>query len=295
MRNKGFVITLIVICSIFVVALLFLMIVLLNGTFKFPGFHGSTKTSKHLIMDEVYDKVPDKVKVEAGISDVSFKTSIDSTIRVVVYGEKRDLKVANSDSELSIKFKEKQCHFFCINTVKNKIDVYLPKDYAYKIDVSSNYGDINIGDFSKANMNIHADCGDITIVRGNIVKVTNRYGDIEVGEASSLDIKEDCGDVEIGKVNDIVVKNSYGDISIDQVFNYLDVRDDCGNIEIERLVLNRDSIIQNSFGDIDIGFTNEIYIDAKTNLGDVDVNHNYRMSNITLKIKNDCGDIEVDN
>lgn len=41
--------------------------------------------------------------------------------------------------------------------------------------------------------------------------------------------------------------------------------------------------------------TNDIYIDAKTDLGDVDVNHNNRMSGITLKIKNNCGDIEVDN
>ena len=41
--------------------------------------------------------------------------------------------------------------------------------------------------------------------------------------------------------------------------------------------------------------TNEIYIDAKTTLGRTKVNNCYQKSDVTLTIKNQCGDIEIDN
>ena len=52
---------------------------------------------------------------------------------------------------------------------------------------------------------------------------------------------------------------------------------------------------ENNLGDIKILNTNEIYFDAKTNLGDTKINNNYNKSEITLKIQNDCGDIEINN
>ena len=39
----------------------------------------------------------------------------------------------------------------------------------------------------------------------------------------------------------------------------------------------------------------KIKIVAETDLGDVKINENYKKSNITLEIKNDCGDIIVNN
>ena len=39
----------------------------------------------------------------------------------------------------------------------------------------------------------------------------------------------------------------------------------------------------------------KIYIDAKTSLGRTKVNNNYQKSYVTLTIKNQCGDIEMDN
>jgi len=48
-------------------------------------------------------------------------------------------------------------------------------------------------------------------------------------------------------------------------------------------------------GDVSIGRTNDILIDAKTSLGEVDVRNNDYKSEITLKIDNSCGDITVKN
>ena len=41
--------------------------------------------------------------------------------------------------------------------------------------------------------------------------------------------------------------------------------------------------------------TNEIYIDAKTTRGRTKVNNSYQKSDVTLTIKNQCGDIEIYN
>ena len=109
------------------------------------------------------------------------------------------------------------------------------------------------------------------------------------------EIEESAGDVTVNKVKDIIVKNNYGNIKIKEVSNYLDISDDCGDIKIDRIDIHKDSFIQNSFGNIKVGSTNEIYIDAKTDLGDLKINENFHKSDITLKIENNCGDIKVNN
>ena len=67
------------------------------------------------------------------------------------------------------------------------------------------------------------------------------------------------------------------------------------NIKIDKVQIAEDSYIKSDYGDVRIKETNDIYIDAKTDLGDVKINTNNRHSEITLKIEGDCGDIKVEN
>lgn len=55
------------------------------------------------------------------------------------------------------------------------------------------------------------------------------------------------------------------------------------------------SEISASLGNVEMAKTNEIYIDAKTTWGRTKVNNSYQKSDVTLTIKNQCGDIEIDN
>ena len=79
------------------------------------------------------------------------------------------------------------------------------------------------------------------------------------------------------------------------VNNYLNLTNDSGDIKINNVNLNKNSIIKDEYGDIEINNTNQIYIDAKTDLGDTKINNNFHKSDITLKIENECGDITVNN
>lgn len=295
MKNKKIIINLIILLSVLVVFLVGFMFYFMNGNHRLYHFNWMHKVSNELIMDEVYHTNFKKVELISDASDIFIKRSNDDTVRVVVYGDKDRLNVNTDNEKLFIKSEAKNCEFFCINITVAKIEVYLPENYENEIEIKNKYGDIEIDKFMNARIEIQEDCGDVKIEEAKEVVVKNSYGDIKIGTIEKADIEESAGDVTVEKVENITVKNNYGDIHIKEVSSYLDVSDDCGNIKIDQANIDKDSVITNNLGDIKIGSTNEIYIDAKTDLGDVKIDRNYHKSDITLKIENDCGDIKVNN
>lgn len=295
MKNKGLIITLISIFSILSIALVALMIALITGSVKFSNFNYRMKVSNELVMDKYYDTFFEKVIIEADTSDVYVKYSSGEKVRVVVYGVKERLSIDDDKNELFIKSQGKTCTFFCFGVTMDKIEIYLPANFDKTILINNNYGDVKIDKFSNADIELMASCGDVSIAGGNKITVNNDFGNIKIGEANEISIHESAGDVEVGRTSIATIENDYGDIEIGEVFGYLDITDSCGDIEIDSINLNKDSKITNNLGDIEIGSTNDIYIDAKVDLGDIQIKNNSRKSDITLEIKNDCGNITVNN
>ena len=295
MKNKSFVIFLISLLSIISIGLIIFMINVINGNFHVSNILFSSKVSNQLIINETYDTIFEKITIDTSSSDIEIKNSNDQKIKVVVYGEKNQASIKTSNQELSISSKEQTCIGFCFNKEIAKIEVYLPENYSHLIDIKNNYGDIKIESFLNANINVDEDCGDVSIIGGNEVTINNNYGDIKVEKSNILKIKAAAGDVKIGEVKDAIVENDYGNIEITYVSNYLDIKEDCGDVKIDQINLNKSSKISNNLGDIKIGSTNEIFIDAKTDLGDEKINNNYPKSDIKLTVENDCGDITINN
>lgn len=293
-KNKVLTIILIVILSILVVGLTWLMINLLNGKTKVDNFKLFSSASKELVVDETYNLSFSKIDISSESGDVYIKESSNDEIKVIIYGEKENTTVTTTNNELVISAKSTFCIGFCFNR-SSKIEVYLPKDYQNTIKVNSQYGDIEIANFENATLKISEECGNVSVISADIAEINNEYGNIKLGKANEANISASAGDIEIGTIYDAIVENKYGNIEIEKVLNYLDISNDCGDIEIDNLVLNKNSKIKDDFGDIEIGNTNNIYIDAKTDLGNVDIKNNYPKSEVTLTIKNNCGDIEVDN
>ncbi len=295
MKNKSLIITLIILLSIICVFLILFMVGVINKNIKITKVFTSYKQSNNLVINKTYDNDFEELNIDMDSGDVYVKESKDNKVKVLVYGEKENSSIKVNENKLSIESREKRCTFFCFNLTKTKIEVYLPYNYKNIINVNNNYGDIKIGDFLNANIKIESSCGDVLINGALNAKVNNDYGDISITKAKDINVKASAGDIKIGTSNNIIVKNSFGDVLIDNALSYINVEVDSGNVEIKNVNINKNSYIKNDYGDVEIDSTNDIYIDAKTDLGDVDVNHNSRMSDITLKIKNDCGDIEVDN
>lgn len=297
MNNKTPKIILIVLLSILVIGLsIFFVNILTNKNFRFGHFSFGHKVSNELVFNQEYEAIFDIIKIDSKSSDIEIKEGNESKVKVVIYGDKDETNVEIVNNKLNIKSNEKKCIGFCFNMTIAKIEVYLPSSYSGNINIENNYGDVNIGNFDNLILDAKLDAGDIKVDSLKSGKIKNSYGDIKIlGYSKELEIDQDCGDVEVSEVDRIKLENNYGDINIGTVNEYLQIKEDCGDVKIDSLNLKENSSIHNSYGDIKIGSTNEIYINAKTSLGDTKINNNYQKSDVTLTIDNSCGDIRINN
>ena len=297
MNNKTPKIILIVFLSILVIGLsIFFVNILTNKNFRFGHFSFGHKVSNELVFNQEYETIFDTIKIDSKSSDIEIKEGNESKVKVVIYGDKDETNVEVVNNKLNIKSNEKKCIGFCFNMTIAKIEVYLPNGYSGNINIENNYGDVNIGNFDNLILDATLDTGDIKVDSLKSGKIKNSYGDIKIlGYSKELEIDQDCGDVEVSEVDRIKLENNYGDINIGKVNEYLQIKEDCGDVKIDSLNLKENSSIHNSYGDIKIGSTNEIYINAKTSLGDTKINNNYQKSDVTLTIDNSCGDIRINN
>lgn len=297
MKNKGLTITLIVIMAIICLSLTSFMFLVINGNFSIFGNHFNLGNieSKELVFDETYTKIFDEINIKAKYSNIYIKTSKDDEIRVLVYSDKDDMTVEENSNDLDVTINEKKCIGFCFNKDISRVEVYVPKNFDKSLVVVNDYGDIDVDNLEKANIEIKSDCGDISILGANNALINNDYGDIKLGTVLEAYIKQSAGDTKIDKVDYVKVESNYGDIEINYVGAYLNLSADCGDIKIKEIELTKNSKIINNLGSIKIVNTNEIYFDAKTDLGDIDINNNFPKSDITLRIENDCGDIKIKN
>ncbi len=263
MKNREWMIGLIILLSILVVVLIVFLCVALNGNFKHKKW--AKKKSDTVIFDESYELLEiENLEILSVAGDIEFKESVDEKVRVVVYGENsEDLKVDLKDNKLRIDYSqfERKNVFLGFHFYGNDMVIYIPKNYEKEINVEANYGDIQM-------------CGL---------------------ENAVIRVNEDCGDVVLEKVKNAFVKNHYGDIKIGEIMNKVEIESDCGDVKIDSAMLKENSSIINRFGDIKIGKTNEVYIEAKTDLGDVKVSQNSRHADVVVRIENNCGDIKVEN
>lgn len=278
MKNKGVIIFLIIILSIFALVLLSGMFFLLSGNRSFMFFDFSTSSvSEKIVYDKTYEDIFAEINIDSDAGDIYIKKANVDEVKVKIYGDTKQLSVKDEDN-LSIKYVSKKCIGFCFNVIKSKIEITLPSDYDGKINIDNKYGDTTIDEFLDANVDIY-----------------HHYGDIDIDGIKNGKIVNNCGDINIGTIYNAEVENNYGDIEIKNILSSINVEADCGDIVIKKINLEKDSSINNSFGDVEVGKTNDIRIDAHTSLGDVNVRNNNYKADIVLEIDNSCGDITVKN
>lgn len=262
MKNNGVIITLLIILSVLIFGLVYFLVMCLNGHFSFINMTGIFgRKSKNVVFDENYEvDLIEKLEIIQTAGDIELKESTDGKVRVVAYGEDANkLKVTLDNSLLKVDYSEYTNKVFSFNSYTNDIIVYIPEEYSKEIDIDSKYGDCKICDLENATMTIN----------------------------------QACGDVELGKVKNITVTNNLGDVKIGSVLNKCNIESNCGDVKINNAEINEDSFIELDLGDVKIANINDVFVDAKTSLGDTKVDSNNRHSEITLKIKNSCGDIKV--
>lgn len=275
MKNNIIKISMIILLTIIAICLIAFMINVINNQNGFRGFFKSYKTSEELVINENYDNNFEKISIDSKASNIYVYSTEENEIKIKYYGVKDEVSISTENNVLKVSTFENNKFF---NTKVSKTEIYVPKTYDKLIEIKNNYGNVEIGEFENSTISIEEDYGNVKVENAKDITIQNNYGDISLGDAESATLNESCGD-----------------IVIDNVEYSLQIEDNCGDVEIKNINLKEDSYIKNNLGDIKILNTNEIYFDAKTNLGDTKINNNYNKSEITLKIQNDCGDIEINN
>lgn len=260
MKSKGLIITMIILLVIILAILITILCLGINGKISFMGFIRGK--SHNLVHDQKYETEKiEKISIKSSAGDIKFEESDDEKIRVVVYAEKEDqIRVEETGSTLKVESIQKS-HIFGFNIRLNDIIIYIPKEYEKQIEIDCDLGDIEITSLENA----------------------------------SIKIEQNCGDITLGKIKNAEIDNDLGTTKIEEVLNKMNIKSNCGDIKIDKATLKENSSIENDLGDVKIGETNEIFIDAHCDLGSTKIKNSSRQSEVTLKIEVDCGDIKVEN
>ena len=259
MNSKKSTILLITLLTLVIIALTGFMIFMMNNKFNMNFKNMFSQRIEELQIEETYKNIYEKIDINTDAADVYIKKSEDENIHVKIYSEKEKSKIIDDEIELNIKVEQKKCVGICINNKISKVELYIPENYEKEVNIDNNYGDIKIDSFENLNLNI----------------------------------KEDAGDIEVISANKVNIDNNYGDIKIEEIDEYIKISADAGDIKINKLNITKDSFIETNAGDVKIENTNDIYIDAQTDVGSAKINNNNRNAEIILKIDNNVGDIKV--
>lgn len=280
MKNKGLIIFLIVLLSIFAYLLVgFLIFAITNqGDFDFGAL------TREMKLKESYNsegKVVNNIFVSIPNGDIEIKSSEDENILVEYYSSKKNnSKIEYVDNEITLK--ENNTNFFCFGLCngKRKVIIYIPETYKDKLELKTVSGDI----ISTLDLS------------DNKVKLKTVSGDIVIEDVKSPSISTTSGDITVGKVNG---KSSFstvsGDIKVNSLTESFSISTTSGDITISTMNINKDSSIKTVSGDIIVkNNESDIYVDYSSVSGKADIRYNNRKSDITLKVKSVSGDITID-
>ena len=275
--NKTKTIVLIILLSILCMLLLGFMIAVLCGVLPIWNFNfGTSKVSENLAFEEVYDINFQEISVDVSVGNIEVLPSNDSRVHVAIYSDYELFDIDDTKSRLSIIFSEEEGFHFSFPKSRDLVRIYLPDTSNIEVFLATDYGDVSVLDFSNANFDINANMGDISVTQANSLSIASDMGDVSIGDVCKLTVTQDMGDIEVANVTEKV--------SIDS---------EMGNVSIEKLNLVKDSKIILSLGDLEITSITNAYVDATTDLGDIEIKNNNREAAYVLTVESDMGDVRI--
>lgn len=263
MKNRSSIITLIIILSVFCIALTGGFVYLLvNG----EGIHFNFNLSfKQMNLVESYEALPNNInsiKLNLYSTDVEIKESKDNNILVEYYSNKDNnpkIEYTNNNITIDENKYDVSCIGFCNN--RRKVIVYVPSEYSNELNINTKSGDI----FSNIDLS------------NNIVNISTMSGDVRLDTVSELQVSTMSGDIRINKINKLTnISSMSGDVSINE------------------LNIKENSNIKTASGDVIISNNNSnCYVDVRTTSGDKYINKSDRKSDLVLTINTTSGDVRV--
>ena len=282
-KNKKVMISIIVLLVI-IIGLAGLVI---YGMIKGESFIFSRKTE--VLYDSTFNDI-NKIDVEVASYDVLLKEYDQNEIKVEITGNEKNkdkIKVEENNNELTIK---QDGSIICIGLCfyREEITIYVPENYELEYNHNSSSGSLE-SDILIQRGNIKTTSGDVnltTLLNGFIASTS---GNIELNEGEDLEVSSTSGDIDIEKIINLTGSATSGNLTIDHLTNRINFGLTSGDIKINKFSINEDSSLTARSGNIKIGLEKEVFIEAKTNSGDIDINNSN--TNPTLTLTTTSGDI----
>ena len=271
--------------GILIIVILALIGVIIWGIKSGNGFTFFEKPV--IIYDNTFEKIA-SINVDVTSYDVELKESNNDTIKVEISGSKKNqdkFHVEEENGNLTINENGSSvCIDFCLD---GTITIYLPNQditYHHKSSSGNIYSDIDL-----RSVVINTTSGDITLKNINDGTVSSTSGNINIRNANKLNVSATSGDISLDEPKNIIANTQSGNIEVRSITSKMDVTTTSGDINISSLSIKEDSKAEARSGNIDIKLDKDVFIDATTRSGNIDIDNTN--TNPTLIIKTTSGDI----
>ena len=260
MKNKGLIITLIVILGFFALALTggFIYYLVKGNNFNF-SFNFKNANMKLVDSYETEITNVNKIYFDLLSTDVEIKASKDEKILVEYHSnQEKNGKIEFKDNTITVDESISNLTCFGICNARRKIILYLPNNNV-EIEIKTKSGDIKSG------------------INLNNLNITTVSGDVSLKEIESLDFS-----------------TTSGDIVIDKITKKFTIKTVSGDILIHTLSIDENSNINTVSGDLVVtDNAANCYIDFTTVSGDNIIKKSDRKSDVVLNIHTISGDVSV--
>ena len=240
-----------------------------------------------IIYDNTFEKIA-SINVDVTSYDVELKESNNDIIKVEISGSKKNqdkFHVEEENGNLTINENGSSvCIGFCLD---GTITIYLPNQditYHHKSSSGNIYSDIDL-----RSVVINTTSGDITLKNINDGTISSTSGNINVANANKLNVSATSGDISLDETKNIIANTKSGNIEVRSITSKMDITTTSGDINISSLSIKEDSKKKKKSGNIDIKLDKDVFIDATTRSGNIDIDNTN--TNPTLIIKTTSGDI----
>lgn len=255
-----------------ILLLIFMLFALVKKDWSFSFFNEESR----LVLEKEYDVSSFlEIKILSTYSDIHVLNHDDSSVKVLVYSanDRVTSEIHNQILEINKRDRKYGCFGFCNR--KEEVYVYLPKDFNKNMALQTVSGDVHLEDFPLSEASIKTTSGDV------IVK-----------QASKASIESISGDILITSVLEGALKTVSGDIKVHSLTKSILAHTTSGDVLIDDLTLEESGTIETVSGDVHIGNTSKVYIDAKSTSGSIEVG-SQDSSFVRLRVKTISGDILV--
>ena len=293
--NKMVSLILIILLSILTIGLAIGLYFVINGNVDLKKLENINfdNVSTNLVDSKEINTLKD-LDIKTNVVDISIEENDTNTIKVELYSDNpTNYEITENENNIKVVLEEKKKVGLYLFRKVPKVKIFMPTNYNRNIVVNSTVGDVKIANFSNATLNAKLDVGDLKIKQIKDATVNSRIGDIKIDKVNILKSDLKTGDIKVQYVNNITAKVKTGDTKIENLNGYANITSNTGDVKIEDAIINKNSKIESRVGDVKIRNIKGCYINAKTRVGDTNVENKERKSNIELTITNDIGDIKV--